>query len=32
VSKFIVDALDAGQDCRSALAWIRDFSNGVAKR
>jgi hypothetical protein len=32
VSKFIVDLAGAGQDCRSALAWVRDWSNSVAKR
>ena len=26
VAQFIVDALAAGQDCRDALAWIRDWS------
>lgn len=31
VAQFITDALDAGQSCRSALAWIRDWSAEVTK-
>lgn len=26
VAGFIVDLIEAGQDCRNALAWIKDWS------
>jgi hypothetical protein len=31
VSKFIVDALAAGQSCRSAVQWLSDWSREVSK-
>lgn len=31
VSKFIIDALEAGQSCRSAVQWLRDFSREASK-
>ncbi|WP_441339494.1 Rz1-like lysis system protein LysC [Novosphingobium sp. Chol11] len=26
IASFIVDLVEAGQDCRDALAWIKDWS------